>query len=214
MNASHARTSLADAADDDLMAMMRAGEADQAFAVLERRHGREVRRLVQGIVRDPSLAADVATEALEKIWLERMRYQPGTNFRAWLTGVARNHALTALRALRRAVRVGGAAWGSSEDLVAQAAQAAPEPNPGAEEAELTTALNHAVADLPEHYRTVFELCVQQHEPYAKVSRTLHLPKGTIAIRIRRARQRLLGSLAHRLERGHVRALANHYASCA
>lgn len=215
MNASHARTCLNDCADDHLMALIRIGNANQALEVLERRYGRDVRRLVQGIVREPSMAADVATEALEKIWLERTRYQSGTNFRAWLIGVARNHALTALRTLRRASRVGGAAWGSAEgsvDLLAQTSGTVD--GDSAEETELTTALRAAVAELPERYRTVFQLCVQQQKPYSEVSRALSLPKGTIAIRIRRARQRLLGTLAHRLDRGNVQALAARYATCA
>ena len=213
MNASHAPTCLLDSADDDLMAMIREGQADLALPVLERRHGRELRRVVQGIVREPSLAADVATEAIEKIWLERARYQPGTNFRAWLIGVTRNHALTALRRLRRAARVGGTAWGAedSADLLARTPCLTTE---GAEASELSHVLSAAVADLPERYRTVFHLCVQQQRPYSEVSRALRLPKGTIAIRIRRARQRLLGTLAPHLDRGHVQALTSRYATCA
>ncbi|MEZ5966964.1 MAG: RNA polymerase sigma factor [Planctomycetota bacterium] len=215
MNALLARPSLADQADDDLMQMIHAGAADLALPVLERRYGREVRRLVHSIVREPSLASDVAAEAFEKIWLERTHYEPGTNFRAWLLGVTRNHALTALRSLRRAVRVGAAAWGSVEDGgVDVLAQRANTNDDGVVEGELSQALKAAVAELPDRYRTVFQMCVQQQRPYSEVSRTLHLPKGTVAIRIRRARQRLFGALAHRLERDHVQALASHYATCA
>lgn len=203
------------AADDELMQMIREGAADIALPVLERRHGREVRSLVHSIVREPSLASDVATEAFAKIWLERFHYEPGTNFRAWLLGVTRNHALTALRSLRRAVRVGAAAWGRNDDggveLLAQPSTAC---HDGAVESELADAVNAAVADLPDRYRTVFQMCVQQQRPYSEVSHVLRLPKGTVAIRIRRARQRLFGALAHRLERSHVRALASHYATCA
>lgn len=215
MNALLARPSLAQHADDDLMQMIRDGSTDVALPILERRYGREVRRLVHSIVREPSLASDVAAEAFEKIWLERTRYESGTNFRAWLLGVTRNHALTALRSLRRAVRVGAAAWGSADDGgVYVLAQRASGQDDGAVEGELAQALSDAVADLPDRYRTVFQMCVQDQRPYSEVSRALHLPKGTVAIRIRRARQRLFGALAHRLERDHVRALASHYATCA
>jgi len=211
MTAVLARPPLTEQADDDLMEMIHDGAADVALPVLERRYGREVRRLVHSIVREPGLAADVAAEAFEKIWLERTHYQAGTNFRAWLLGVARNHALTALRTLRRAARVGAAAWGGGGEAVDVLTRCRDD---SAVEGELTQALTTAIADLPEHYRTVFEMCVQQQRPYSEVSRVLHLPKGTVAIRIRRARQRLFGALAHRLERDHVLALASHYATCA
>lgn len=199
--------------DDQLMGMIRSGDAEDALRAIERRHGRDVRRLVQSIVRDPSLASDLAAEVLEKVWLERMRYEPGTNFRAWLLGVARNHALTALRAKRRASRVGGAAWGGIEPDDIATVRTDPKAV-AAEEMELNEALSAAVAELPEHYKTVFTMCVQQNRPYSEVSRALHLPKGTIAISIRRARRRLFGSLAHRLEPAHVAALTSHYATCA
>jgi RNA polymerase sigma-70 factor (ECF subfamily) len=204
---------LAHCSDDDLMRQVRDGEVEDAFPILQRRYGRDVRRLVQSIVREPSMAADVATEAMEKIWIERAHYEPGTNFRAWLLGVARNHALTALRSMRRAARIGGMGVGRDSMGTSVEACGAGE-GEVAEQQELSDALALAVAELPDRYRLVFDLCVQQHRPYAEVSDRMHLPKGTIAIRIRRARQRLFGSLAPKLDTHHVRALANHYATCA
>lgn len=214
MTASPARP-LAEAADDDLMTMIRDGAADLALPVLERRYGREIRRVVQSILHDPSLAADATDEVVEKIWLKRHRYHDGTNFRAWLLGVARNHALTVLRGRRRAARVGTPmSFGGDDVNVEPIEQRAAVVDDGVEAEELGEALAVAVADLPDRYRKVFEMCVREQRPYSEVSRELDLPKGTVAIRIRRARQRLFGALAHRLERSHVRALANQYATCA
>lgn len=214
MTAAVALRTPTESTDDDLMLSIREGSANDALQVLEKRYGREVRRVVHSIVREPSLAADLAAEAIEKIWLERWHYEPGTNFRAWLLGVTRNHALTALRSLRRAVRVGAAAWGNGQDGGELVERRGQHDADGAEEGELSNAVHAAVADLPDRYRTVFEMCVQQQRPYNEVSRALHLPKGTVAIRIRRARQRLFGALAHRLDRVHVEALASHYSTCA
>ena len=58
----------------------------------------------------------------------------------------------------------------------------------------------AVADLPTHYRTVFELCVQEGVPYQEAGRRLGMPTGTVAIRIMRARKRLFGALQNHLGR--------------
>jgi RNA polymerase sigma factor (sigma-70 family) len=62
------------------------------------------------------------------------------------------------------------------------------------------AFHDAVADLPEHYRTVFELCVRQGKPYQEAGAQLGLPTGTVAIRIMRARKRLFTALQQHLGR--------------
>jgi DNA-directed RNA polymerase specialized sigma24 family protein len=57
-----------------------------------------------------------------------------------------------------------------------------------------------VAELPEHYQTVFDLCVRQGRPYQEAGKVLGLPTGTVAIRIMRARKRLFGALGKHLDR--------------
>jgi RNA polymerase sigma factor (sigma-70 family) len=69
-----------------------------------------------------------------------------------------------------------------------------------EEEEFMTAFQEAVEGLPEHYRTVFELCVRQGKPYQDAGKELGLPTGTVAIRIMRARKRLFTALQHHLGR--------------
>lgn len=214
MNASHASTALADRPDDELIAMIRGDDPDRALGTIEARYGRELRRVAQSILRDPGLAADVACEAIEKVWLKRDHYQSGTNFRAWLLGVTRNHALTILRAMRRAARVGACAVGGTDDANEGLEQVAYTHDTAVDAAELEAALAAAVEELSPRYRPVFRMCVQEQRPYTEASRELGLPKGTVAIRIRRARQQVFGSLAPHLDAGHVRALARHYAPCA
>jgi RNA polymerase sigma factor (sigma-70 family) len=68
------------------------------------------------------------------------------------------------------------------------------------EEEFMAAFHGAVAGLPEHYRTVFELCVRQGKPYQEAGQLLGLPTGTVAIRIMRARKRLFTALEHHLGR--------------
>ncbi len=205
---------LDDRADDDLMAMICAGDAEHALAVLDARYGRELRRVAQSILRDPGLAADIAHEAIEKVWLKRDRYQPGTNFRAWLLGVTRNHALTALRGMRRAARVGACASSVHDTDDDPLDHIACTHDTAVDAAELDAVLAAAVSALPGLYGPVFRMCVQEQRPYTEASRELGLPKGTVAIRIRRARQQVFGAIASHLDPAHVRSLARHYAPCA
>jgi len=129
-------------------------------------------------------------------------YRPGTNFRAWLFEVARNQALSAVRSRQRVPRPISSLQPSETGEVADLLANLPAPTDSRqlEEGEFMAAFQAAVADLPAHYRTVFDLCVRQGVPYQEAGKELGLPTGTVAIRIMRARKRLFGALQHHLGR--------------
>ena len=187
--------------DEELVEMLQRGLAEPAMRGIQARYGRRLLHFVQGMVREPHLAQDVVQEVLEKVLLKHALYQPGTNFRAWLFEVARNQALSALRAQRRVPRPISSLGpdeqtdGDLLDLV----PSGPEDR-SLEESEFMVEFTRAVEELPEHYRTVFEMCVRQGRPYQEAAEKLGLPTGTVAIRIMRARKRLFGSLERHLDR--------------
>ena len=185
--------------DEDLVADLQQGRTDAALTELEQRYGKRIYHFVHGMVRDPHQAQDVTQEVFEKVLLKHDLYRPGTNFRAWLFEVARNQALTALRSRQRLPRpVSSVQPLQGPDLLESlpARSGALE----LEEEEFMAAFQQAVAELPEHYRTVFELCVRQGRPYQEAGKELGLPTGTVAIRIMRARKRLFSALQHHLGR--------------
>jgi len=194
-------TATVDLPDEDLVALLQAGETDAAVTGLERRYGKRIYHFVHGMVRDAHLAQDITQEVFEKVLQKHDLYRPGTNFRAWLFEVARNQALSAMRARQRLPRpvstlqLPGSESTSLLDTI---------PGPGdereLEEEEFMAAFHAAVDELPDHYRTVFDLCVRQGVPYQEAGRTLDLPTGTVAIRIMRARKRLFTALQHHLGR--------------
>jgi len=185
--------------DEDLVRLLQQGEADQAMTELDRRYGKRIYHFVKGMVRDPHLAHDVTQEVFEKVLIKHELYRPGTNFRAWLFEVARNQALTMLRSRNRLPRpISTIQPADGTDLLESV-----EAKPGNEdliEEEFMAAFQQAVADLPEHYRTVFELCVRQGRAYQDAGKELGLPTGTVAIRIMRARKKLFSALQHHLGR--------------
>lgn len=191
--------------DDAVVALIGAGEAERSLRELERRYERKVYHFVLGLLRDAHLAADVTAEVFEKVFLKTALYQPGTNFRAWLFEVARNQALSALRLQRRTPKpvssLAPSVAGPEEDddWLARVADDCPN-NRGAEEREFMAAFQTAVAELPENYRRVFELCVQQGKSYDEAARKVKIPVGTVAIRIMRARQRLFRALSRHVDR--------------
>ena len=116
--------------------------------------------------------------------------------------VARNQALSALRAHKRLPRpvsnLHAQDDGHDRDFLDSIA--AGQPDRGLEEEEFMAAFRAAVDELPKHYQTVFDLCVRQGKPYQEAGEQLGLPTGTVAIRIMRARKRLFGTLQRHLDR--------------
>lgn len=185
--------------DEDLVLQLQAGEREFAMVELERRYGKRIWSFVVGMVRDPHLAHDIKQEVFEKILLKHDLYRPGTNFRAWLFEIARNQALTALRAQKRLPRPVSSLQPSDGPDLLDSLAAAPA-RQELEEDEFMQAFLEAVTELPPHYRTVFELCVRRGMPYQEAGVELGLPTGTVAIRIMRARKRLFTTLQHHLGR--------------
>ena len=63
-------------------------------------------------------------------------------------------------------------------------------------------LDHALMDLPPHYREVIALRYLEEKSYDEISDILELPPGTVATRIRRGLQHLKSFYAVRVERDH------------
>ena len=186
-------------ADEAIVDQLQAGRAELALTELESRYGKRIFHFVNGMVRDAHLAQDVVQEVFEKVLRKHDHYRPGTNFRAWLFEIARNQALTVLRSRQRLPRP-VSSLPQTEGIDPLDTLPAQGDNRDLEEAEFMTAFHAAVDELPEHYRTVFELCVQKGLPYQDAGRELGLPTGTVAIRIMRARKRLFTALQKHLGR--------------
>jgi RNA polymerase sigma factor (sigma-70 family) len=63
--------------------------------------------------------------------------------------------------------------------------------------ELHSVLEDEVSRLPEKYRAPVALCYLEGMTYEEASRQLRCPKGTVAIRLTRARERLRANLIRR-----------------
>ena len=202
MSIEQLQDSLASCSDDELIEAINLGRVEEGLAVLQERYGRRIRKFAASIVRDYSMAQDVAQETFIKVFFRSHLYQIGTNFKAWMFEIARNQALSALRSRRRNPRPLSSLTHLDSDsefeffdhLLGQADDRRPE------SAEFQHAFEQAVQNLPEHYRTVFDICVVQGRPYQEVAEELGLPCGTVAIRIMRARKILFKGLSHHLGR--------------
>jgi RNA polymerase sigma-70 factor (ECF subfamily) len=182
------------------MARINAGDAESGLAALDHRYHKRIYGLVNSIVRDAHLAEDATQDVFTKLFLNSHLYNQGTCFIAWLSGIARNQALSAIRSRRSVPSPMTNLFVNAESGYDLESLHGGTVDRRAEEQELMSEFELAVSGLPERYQTVFRECVVKGRPYRHVADELGIPIGTVAIRIMRARKRLYAELSHHMGR--------------
>ena len=154
-----------------------------------RRHADLVYRVVLNLLRDADEAADAAQEALVKVWRGCAEI-PESSHRAWCARVARNAALDHLR--RRNARPQPA---REPEHLPELISTTPSPEEDPEAAEFQCALDRALDDLGEPYRSIVVLREMEGLAYQEVADTLDLPLNTMKVYLHRAKRRLREALA-------------------
>jgi RNA polymerase sigma factor (sigma-70 family) len=178
-----------DASDEALLAGFATGDPDTAAAFVRRFQGR-VFGLAMTIVRDPSLAEEVAQEAFARVWRHAGAYDARRGRVAtWLLSITRNLAIDATR-MRRS-------WPADPEVIA-AELSLSAPAPGPDEVELPPderdRLRRAISDLPEGQRTALVSAAYLGRTAREISEQQGVPLGTIKTRIRAAMKKLRSEL--------------------
>jgi RNA polymerase sigma-70 factor (ECF subfamily) len=176
--------------DAELVERARAGEAE-AFGEIVRRHSSGVHRVAAGMVgRDE--AEDVAQETFMRAVRGIARFEGRSSLRSWLYGIASRVALQRLRKKRR--------W-SWLTRLGEHDPRAPLVHPGTDlvAGERQSAIEAAIAALPDHQRAVVVLRAYEGLSYAEISKALGIRRPTAESRMARARQTLRHELGSWLE---------------
>jgi RNA polymerase sigma factor (sigma-70 family) len=176
-----------DLPDALLLARFAAGGDEAAFEALVRRHGPLVLGVCRRVLGDWHAAEDCFQVAFALLARKAGSLRQPERVGPWLFGVAYRTALKARAcAARRGACERNAATPSAveepDDLVWR---------------DLRPVLDEAVARLPEKYRAAFVLHYLQGVSVDDVARRLGWPRGTVATRLARARERLRKGLARR-----------------
>jgi RNA polymerase sigma factor (sigma-70 family) len=161
---------------------------ESAFELLVWRH----ERLVLGVCRRVLHNAHDAEDAFQATFLVLVRKAGSIGKRqslaSWLYKVAYRTALT-----QRARRARGPQPTAELPAVAVPDEASEE----AAQREVYRVLDQEVSRLPEKYRVPVVLCYLEGKAYAEAAREIGCPKGTVSIRLTRARALLRHRLARR-----------------
>lgn len=173
-----------DGSDAELLERFAVDRDELAFETLVRRHGPLVYGVCRRVLRDEHAAEDAFQAAFLVLVRQAASVSKKASIRSWLYGVALR---VALRARRR------------EDLRRRREQEIP-PRPSAEatlEPDVRSILDEEIQRLPEKYRLPIVLCYLESRTNDEAAQILNCPRGTIAVRLARARERLRSRLLRR-----------------
>ena len=159
-----------------LVASCQAGSRDAQRQLYERCEQRVYRLLVRMVGR--SEAADLLQQVFLQVLREINRFDGRSRFETWLYRVTINEALQHLRRQKRW------RWTSLvSDLVDH------EPN-HERHLDYKDLLEQALARLEPDLRSLYLLREVEKQSYAEIAEATHIPEGTVASRLNRARQLL------------------------
>ena len=187
--------------DDRDLATHAARGQEAAFRELLVRYERPVFSLIYRMVRNRSLAEDLAQEAFIRAFNAIGTYKTSYKFSNWILKIANNHTIDHLRKRKLdTVSIDGSPHASTADEISQSRVVIPSgdesPQEYVENLELGSQIEEAISELREEYRTVIVLRHVEGYAYDEIADIMDLPLGTVKTYLHRARGELRKSLAH------------------
>lgn len=190
----------ADLSDKELAAHAAKGR-ESAFRELLTRYERPVFSLIYRMVRDRTLAEDLAQEAFIRAFNAIGSYKPNYKFSNWIFKIANNHTIDYLRKRKLdTVSIHGSPHATTqedEERTAVTLEATDEtPAEYVEHRELGGQIEDAIGELRPEYRTAILLRHVEGHSYDEISEIMDLPLGTVKTYLHRARGELKEALGH------------------
>jgi RNA polymerase sigma-70 factor, ECF subfamily len=182
---------LRDLADEELMQLVRRGDAD-AFAVIYQRHASSAYSLSYRMMGSRSAAEDVTQEAFLSAWRSAARYDGARgSVRTWLLGIVRNRAIDAMRRgrVRDFPRV-------EDEAAAERVDSGERTDTEAARHEEADAIRAAIRMLPREQSQVIELAYFGGFTHTEIADMIKAPVGTVKGRMRLGLKKLRDELGH------------------
>jgi RNA polymerase sigma-70 factor (ECF subfamily) len=181
-----------DAAAQDLawMERVKRGDAD-AFQLLVEAHQYRVVGTVAKMLGDEMDAEDLAQQVFIRVWKSAPRYEPTAKFTTWLFKITRNLVFNELRRRRRHGTQSLDAVADDDHLPLQAADTSSKaPDTALLDAEMQTAIQAAIDQLPEMQRMAIVLRRYDEFSYEEIAEILSLSVPAVKSVLFRARTEL------------------------
>jgi len=188
--------------DDPLIARCQAGDR-AAFEELFYAYREDVYRFSLLVVHDAALAQDVVQEAFLKVFRSIHQFQFRSSFKSWLYRVVVNEAITLLRQRKLKEDLAPA----PEAVLAGSLALRWQPEEAALDSEERRLLRWAIRQLDPVHRSVVVMKYFHDFSDTEIAAIVGCPPGTVKSRLHRARELLRTSMARRMGRPDLIALA-------
>jgi RNA polymerase sigma-70 factor (ECF subfamily) len=171
--------------NEEARLIVRARDGDRAaFADLVERYWQRLFRWLYQLTRDRHTAEDLTQEAFLRAFAHLSRFQPGTNFVAWIFRIAHNAFANICRSNRK-----------REQMPEEILDRSVGPYEEAVGREAAEDVARALEQLPTDYRAALLLRVEEELSFRQIAEVLDLTEETARWRVFKARKRLLELLS-------------------
>jgi RNA polymerase sigma-70 factor (ECF subfamily) len=170
-------------------AMLLQGIADggrAAMHILYARHHIRVYRFILRIVRDVTMAEDLASQVFLDVWRTARQFEGRSQVSTWLLSIARFKALTALRQRRHE--------DIDQDDMLEIADEADTPEASLDRSTTSAILRACVARLSPAHREIINLVYYHEKSVEEVGIIIGIPQSTVKTRMFYARRQLADML--------------------
>jgi RNA polymerase sigma-70 factor (ECF subfamily) len=182
--------------DEEAVRRVRGGETS-VYEALMRRHNQRLFRIARSVVRDDAEAEDVLQDAWVRAYEHLDQFAGRATFATWVTKIAFYEALSRARKAKRVISIDAQNGDPMKD-VDYADLKTPDPERQAIGGELRQAVESAVDELPDTYRSVFVLREIEQLSTAETAECLNLSLEAVKTRLHRSRALLRRDLASRM----------------
>ncbi|MBU6388469.1 RNA polymerase sigma factor [Patescibacteria group bacterium] len=174
-----------DQTTDEELARLVQGKNEAAFGVLMSRYQPKLLRYGRRFLSDNAPIEDVVQEVFITMYQNIQSFDATRPFSPWIYRIAHNMFVNALRSHSRLPFV-------TVDLDLFSVHAAYEIDPAGDEEreEMRALIDRGLKELAPIYREVIILYYLEYLSYQEIAEVLHVPVGTVGIRLRRAREAL------------------------
>jgi RNA polymerase sigma-70 factor (ECF subfamily) len=187
--------------EDRELATLAARGRETAYRELLVRYERPVFSLIYRMVRDRTLAEDLAQEAFIRAFNAISSYKTSYKFSNWIFKIANNHTIDYLRKRKLdTISIHGSPQATNADEISQSQLVIESrdetPEQYVEHRELGDQIEEAIGELRPEYKTVVLLRHVEGYAYDEIAEIMDLPLGTVKTYLHRARAELKKRLTH------------------
>lgn len=170
--------------DEDLATRVREGE-EQAFVELVSRYQAKLLRYGHKFLSDQDPIEDVVQDVFVKVYQNINSFDASRRFSPWIYRIAHNAFVNVLRKRSREPMLV-----LDFDLLVSHYSSEEDTAGDRERSDVKVAIEKGIQELSPAYREIIALYYVEELSYAEISEILHVPIGTVGIRLRRARAAL------------------------